>query len=150
MEYPAGIYRRIRQQHHAGQCELQRGGNGNQSVSNSGNDFASFLLGVASGGGFRYPDDTAFHCLIMRDYAWFAQDDFKVSPKLTVNFGLRYEIPVPNEERHHHNSSFSPTCPATAFGGIPGAMVYAGVNGAPEHFGDTRMNAFGPRLGVAY
>ena len=29
-------------------------------------------------------------------------------------------------------------------------MVYAGVNGAPTHFGETRMNAFGPRLGVAY
>ena len=29
-------------------------------------------------------------------------------------------------------------------------MVYAGVDGAPTHFGETRMNAFGPRLGVAY
>src|SRR5262249_6368606 len=68
----------------------------------------------------------------------------------TVNIGLRYEIPVPKEERHLHNSNFCPSCPATAFNGIPGAMVYAGVNGAPTRFGETRMNAFGPRLGVAY
>ena len=68
-----------------------------------------------------------------------------MTPKLTVNFGLRYEIPVPKEERHLHNSNFCPTCAATAFGGIPGAMVYAGVNGAPERFGETRTNAFGPR-----
>jgi outer membrane receptor protein involved in Fe transport len=147
MEYLAGIYRRIDNNNTWGNVSFSAAGTGNQSVANSGNDFASFLLGVASGAGFRYPDDTAFHCL---NYAWFAQDDFKVSPKLTVNFGLRYEVPVPNEERHHHNSNFCPMCPATAFGGIPGAMVYASVNGAPEHFGDTRMNAFGPRLGVAY
>src|SRR5262249_37405680 len=36
------------------------------------------------------------------------------------------------------------------FNGIPGAMVYAGKDGSPAHFGETRMNALGPRLGVAY
>ncbi len=147
MEYLAGIYRRLDNNNTWGNVSFSAAGTGNQSVANSGNDFASFLLGTASGGSFRYPDDTAFHWPY---YAWFAQDDFKVSQKLTVNFGLRYEIPVPKEERHHHNSNFCPTCPATAFGGIPGAMVFAGVNGAPDRFGETRKNALGPRLGVAY
>ena len=147
MEYLAGIYRRLDNNNTWGNVSFSAAGTGNSSVANSGNDFASFLLGTASGGGFRYPDDTAFHWPY---YAWYAQDDFKVSAKLTLNFGLRYEIPVPKEERHLHNSNFCPTCPATAFDGIPGAMVYAGVNGAPTHFGETRMNAFGPRLGVAY
>jgi hypothetical protein len=147
MEYLAGIYRRIDNNNTWGNVSFSAAGTGNQNVANSGNDFASFLLGVASGGGFRYPDDTAFHWPY---YAWYAQDDFKVSPKLTINIGLRYEIPVPKEERHLHNSNFCPTCPATAFGGIPGAMVYAGVNGAPTHFGETRINALGPRLGLAY
>jgi len=64
--------------------------------------------------------------------------------------GLRYEIPTPKEERNHHNSNFCPSCPANAFGGIPGAMVYAGAGGQPSHFGETKMNAFGPRLGIAY
>jgi len=147
MEYLAGIYRRIDNNNTWGSVSFSAAGTGNQNVANSGNDFASFLLGAASGGSFRYPDDTAFHWPY---YAWFAQDDFKVSPKLTLNFGLRYEIPVPKEERHLHNSNFCPTCPATAFNGIPGAMVYAGAAGSPEHFGETRMNAFGPRLGIAY
>jgi hypothetical protein len=146
-EYLAGIYRRIDNNNTWGSVSFSAAGTGNQNVANSGSDLASFLLGAASGGSFRYPDDTAFHWPY---YAWFAQDDFKLSPKLTVNFGLRYEIPTPKEERHHHNSNFCPECPATAFNGIPGAMVYAGVNGAPDRFGATRLNAFGPRLGVAY
>src|SRR5215831_15862004 len=146
-EYLTGIYRRLDNNNTFGSVSFSAAGTGNSNVANSGNDFASFLLGAASGGSFRYPDDTAFHYPY---YAWYAQDDFKVSAKLTVNIGLRYEIPVPKEERHLHNSNFCPTCPAAAFGGILGAMVYAGVDGSPSRFGETRMNAFGPRLGVAY
>jgi hypothetical protein len=147
MEYLAGIYRRIDNNNTWGTVSFSAAGTGNPNVANTGNDFASFLLGVASGGSFRYPDDTAFHWPY---YAWYAQDDFKISQKLTLNIGLRYEIPVPKEERHLHNSNFCPTCPAAAFGGIPGSMLFAGVNGAPDRFGETRKNAFGPRLGVAY
>ena len=98
-------------------------------MATSGSDWASFLLGTASGGGFRYPDDTAFHWPY---YAWYVQDDYKVTKKFTLNIGLRYEIPVPKEERHLHNSNFCPTCPDAAAGGLPGAMVYAGVNGQPR------------------
>ncbi len=146
-EYLAGMYRRIDNNNTWGNVGFSAAATGNTGVPNSGNDFAAFLLGTANNGGFRYPDDTAFHWPY---YAWYAQDDFKVTPKLTINMGLRYEIPVPKEERHLHNSNFCPTCPATAFGGIPGAMVYAGVAGSPDRFGETRMNALGPRLGVAY
>lgn len=147
MEYLAGIYRRIDNNNTWGSVSFSASGTGNPNIANSGSDLASFLLGASSGGSFRYPGDTAFQWPY---YAWYAQDDFKVTPKLTVNVGLRYEIPVPKEERHYHNSNFCPTCPAAAFGGIPGAMVYAGVNGAPNRFGETKMNAFGPRLGIAY
>lgn len=147
MEYLAGIYRRLDNNNTWGTVSFNSAGTGNPNIANSGNDFAAFLLGIASGGSFRYPDDTAFHWPY---YAWYAQDDFKISPKLTLNIGLRYEIPVPKEERHHHNSNFCPTCPSAAFGGLPGAMMYAGVGGAPGHFGETKLNAFGPRLGIAY
>ena len=79
-----------------------------------GSDFASFVLGVASGGGFRYPSDTTFQWPY---YAWFIQDDFKVNNKLTINIGLRYELPIPKKERNLHNSNFCPTCPNAAAGG---------------------------------
>ncbi|MCX6627974.1 MAG: carboxypeptidase regulatory-like domain-containing protein [Candidatus Solibacter sp.] len=147
MEYLAGIYRRISNNNTWGNVSFSAAGTGNSNIANTGNDFASFLLGTASGGSFRYPDDTAFHWPY---YSWYVQDDFKVTAKLTVNVGLRYEIPIPKEERHLHNSNFCPSCPATGFGGISGAMVYAGVDGTPTRFGETRKNAFGPRLGIAY
>ena len=147
MEYLAGIYRRISNNNTWGTVSFSGAGTGNQIVANSGNDFASFLLGTASGGSFRYPDDTAFQWPY---YAWYLQDDFKVTRKFTVNIGLRYELPIPKIERNGHNSNFCPTCPATAFGGIPGAMVFANVGGQPDRFGQTKKNAFGPRLGIAY
>ncbi len=147
MEYLSGIYRRLSNNNTWGSVSFSAAGTGNQTVANSGNDLASMLLGVASGGSFRYPDDTAFQWPY---YAWYIQDDWKVTRKFTLNLGLRYELPIPKKERNLHNSNFCPNCPAEAFNNIPGAMVYAGVNGQPERFGLTRTNAFGPRVGVAY
>jgi hypothetical protein len=147
MEYLRGIYRRLDKNGAYGVVNFSGAGTGNPSIANSGSDWASFLLGVASGGNFRYPSDTAF---FWPYYAWYVQDDFKVNRKLTLNIGLRYELPIPKEERNLHNSNFCPTCPNAAAGGLQGAMVYAGVDGAPTRFGETRKNAFGPRLGLAY
>jgi hypothetical protein len=146
-EHLRGIYRRLSNNNTWGSVNFNSAGTGNPNIGNSGSDLASMLLGVASGGSFRYPDDTAFQWPY---YAWFVQDDWKVTRKFTVNVGLRYEIPVPKKERNLHNSNFCPTCPAAAFNGILGAMVYAGRDGQSERFGRTRKNAWGPRLGVAY
>ncbi len=147
--YLKGMYRRLDYNDAFGVVNYSGSATSNTSVygGQQGSAWAAFLLGVSSGGDFRYPGDTAF---FWPYYAWYVQDDFKVSKKLTLNVGLRYEIPVPKEERHLNNSNFCPTCPNEAAGGLPGAMVYAGVNGQPSRFGQTRMNALGPRLGLAY
>ena len=41
-------------------------------------------------------------------YAWFAQDNWKATPNLTVNFGLRYELSLPRTERHNRQNWFDP------------------------------------------
>lgn len=142
-----GQYRRLDRNNAFGTVNFSAAGTGNPAIANSGSDWASFLLGLASGGGFRYPSDTTFQ---FPYYAWYVQDDYKITKRLTMNIGLRYEIPLPKRERNLRNSNFCPTCPNAAAGGLPGAMVYAGRDGAPERFGETKMNAFGPRLGFAY
>ena len=147
MQYLKGQYRRLDRNNAYGTIGFSAAGTGHPLVGNSGSDWASFLLGVASSGSFRYYSDTTFQ---FPYYAWYVQDDWKVNQKLTLNIGLRYEIPIPKKERNLRNSNFCPTCPNPAAGGLPGAMIFAGRDGAPERFGETRMNAFGPRLGFAY
>ena len=147
-EYLRWIYRRLDYNDAFGTINFSVSGTGNPSVNGTtGDAWASMLMGLSSGGTFRYPDDTAFHAPYA---AWYAQDDIKFSPKLTINIGLRYELPYPKEERHLHNSNFCPSCPNPDAGGLLGSVVYVGTNGLGDTVGQMRKNAFGPRLGIAY
>lgn len=120
------------------------------STTNVGSNYAAFLLGLTSTAGFNWGADQAFSSPY---FAWFVQDDWKASRKLSVNLGMRYEIPIPKVERHRNNSNFDPTLTNPNAGNTPGAIIFAG-NGTGRsginHFGDTRLNAWGPRLGFAY
>ena len=120
------------------------------STTNQGSNYAAFLLGLTNTAGFNWGADEAFSSPY---FAWFAQDDWRVSRKLTVNAGLRYEIPIPKVERHRNNSNFDPTLANPNAGGTLGALAFAGHGPGRigvDHFGDTRLNAWGPRLGFAY
>ena len=117
----------------------------------TGNAFASFLLGL--------PDTASNRFLIVvpgdryKYAAFFAQDDWKVTQKLTLNYGLRYEIFWPKTEAHDNISAFDPTIANPAAGGHLGAIAFLG-NGAGRNgrtsFADTYYKNLGPRFGFAY
>ena len=137
--------------------------NGTGGTSPSGNAFASFLLGDVSGDpgnlsriGVSNPFNAFVHY-----YGGYAQDDFRLNSKTTLNFGLRVEHESGLMEE---NDSFTVAFdrelnPGGALGNvvnpltgqpIRGGLVYAGVNGAPEHQGDPPAVKVSPRLGVVH
>ncbi len=116
----------------------------------TGNAFASFLLGYVDAANISTPQ----HVRSDRPYyAWFVQDDIKVTTKLTVNAGLRYDLDLSPFEQYDRASTFDLTTPNPGAGNLPGALIFAG-NGPGlsglRSFEDIYYRAFGPRLGMAY
>src|SRR5262249_46292760 len=139
-------YRRIDCNNCAGSLSYSAAATGNPSVSGqTGIGYAAFLLGLPSGGSFNFGADIDFR---YKYYAGYIQDDFKLSSKLTVNAGLRYDLSIPRREARLRNSNFNPTIPNPAAGGILGALEFASEDN--PILVDTRKNAFAPRLGFAY
>jgi len=135
----------------AGSASFGSGATGNPSVSGTtGFDYASFLLGTASGGSFNYGANIKY---IYPYFAGFVQDDIKISSHLTINAGLRYDLPLSRQEANFQNSNFDPKAPNPTAGNLPGALIFAGSG--PGRTGrdrllDYRKNAWGPRFGFAY
>ena len=86
----------------------------------------------------------------------FVQDDFRLSPKLTVNLGLRYEYELGQyEAANKYNVGFNPAATASYTGNAgtvttKGGLDFAGVNGAPNHCCANGHDHFSPRVGLAY
>jgi carboxypeptidase family protein/TonB-dependent receptor-like protein len=75
-------------------------------------------------------------------YFYFVQDDFKVTPKLTLNFGLRYEFATPPREKNNQFANFDPQT---------GTMIFAKDGGIFDRaLIHPDRNNFAPRAGFAY
>ena len=118
--------------------------------ASGGSSFASFLLGEA------YLGRTETIRQVTQKYPYFgqyAQDDWHVTRKLTVNLGVRYDFTKPPVSGSDEYSDFNPTRPNPGAGGRPGALWFAGFGQGRENTRSLVPGWYGgisPRLGVAY
>ena len=117
----------------------------------TGFGYASYVLGEVDAGSLSSPRGA--DAFANGAWAFYAQDQWRVTPKLTVNYGLRWDLYVPRTERHDRMSAFDPTIPNPAAGGLLGGASFWGTgpgrNGR-QSMNDWSLKAFGPRLGFAY
>jgi hypothetical protein len=116
-----------------------------------GNDFASLMLGqVLSAQRAIAPPDQHFHDSM---FSVYAQDSIKVTNKLTLGLGLRYELPIYAIEENGVMSLLDRDRPNPGAGGRPGALTFfgdgPGRNGRFNLFG-TYHKSISPRLSLAY
>ena len=120
------------------------------STGIGGDPVASALFGLVNQSEYNYG---GFSGVRYKDYAFYAQDTYKFLPKLTFNYGIRYDLDIPASEAFDRFSAVDPTLANPGAGNILGAYTYYGTG--PGRNGQTRpqntyTKAFGPRLGFAY
>jgi Carboxypeptidase regulatory-like domain/TonB dependent receptor len=116
--------------------------------SETGNDFADFLIGTPdsygqASNGFVQDARTKY-------FGAYAQDSFKVKPDLTINYGLRYDISQPFYDTQDRIQVFVPGVQSTKFPNSPTGWIFPGDNGLPSTVSPTRYDNFAPRIGIAY
>lgn len=104
-----------------------------------GNSVASLLLGIPSSSSLTV-NNVKFGST-WRYHALFIQDRWKLSTKLTLDYGLRWEYTRPREERHNRQSVFD-------LGSL--TLQFAGVNGFRTELFNPNYKNFAPRIGLAY
>jgi len=115
----------------------------------TGYAFASYLLGVVDSVSLTDPVPLGAR---RHYYGVFFQDDFKVTPRLTLNLGLRWEYQPPGTEVANRLSSWNPN-KVDPISGLPGAYDFAGDCAGctgQSYFGQKSWRDFGPRIGFAY
>lgn len=122
----------------------------NLSTGSSGNALASLLLGAGSGSTSISMDPAmSVHAIGM-----YLQDNWRVTPRLTVTAGLRYENQRPATERYNRVAYFDPKMVnpiSTTFGSpVYGGFEFAGVDGRGRAAWESDNKDFGPRAGIAY
>lgn len=135
----------------------------------TGFSLASLLLGLPQSG---YISNDPSYITTSQYIGFYAQDDWKVTSKLTVNYGLRYDFEIPRVEKNNQMVFWDPTAASplqsysgsissalsaagetcTACSNLLGAMTIVGRPGAQygRRQGPVQKRDFGPRLGLAY
>ena len=122
------------------------------SSPNSGSPVGGFLLGAVSGGSM---DRRVVSAWYPRQTVWalHANDSWRLTPKLTVNYGLRWDYYTPSREKYNHFSFIDLV--GDNPNGIPGRLAFAGHGYGPASYGaeypeKAWHKGFAPRLSAAY
>ena len=107
--------------------------------------FASFLLGQVDNGNVSAPANAK---LGQHSLGFFAQDTWKVTRKLTLDYGLRWDYSTYQKEQYGRYPTLDPLAPNASAGGHPGAVTYEATCGCT--YAKNYPYAWGPRLGAAY
>ena len=138
--------------------------NGLQGIATNG--FFVFA-GIPSQAGFLYNDGFANYLSAnpvvflqgggdfgreIRDRAFnaFVQDDYKVTSRLTLNLGLRYELPLPATENKNRVNLFVPGAQSKVIPNAPPGLLYPGDPGVPAGLIAAEKTAFAPRVGFSW
>ena len=132
-----------------------QGPNPTTASSTVGFGFASFLLGTGQ------PNDVLIQNwknVASNSFYWagYAQDDWRLGSRLTLNLGVRYDIDVPRTERYNRMNYFDPDARSPladvvpAFPDLRGGVVFVGVDGRSRYQYNWDTNNIAPRLGLSY
>ncbi|MDR3764129.1 MAG: carboxypeptidase regulatory-like domain-containing protein [Acidobacteriota bacterium] len=113
----------------------------------TGSDFADYLLGVAST--YEQGDASAFY-LRNKYIGAFAQDSWKARPNLMLNYGLRWDVLPPWREKYNQLQTFVLGQKSQVYPGAPAGIVFPGDKGIPQTLSPTKWDNFSPRVGLTY
>jgi hypothetical protein len=115
--------------------------------NSTGSDFADFLLGVPS----QYNQSQLQAFYGRNKYAGiFAQDSWRVTKDLTLNYGLRWERIEPWYEKYNQIATFAPGRQSVVFPTAPAGILFPGDPGVPRTLASPGNLDFAPRIGLAY
>jgi len=113
----------------------------------TGSDFADFLLGVPS----NYIQSSGGIFYLRNRYGGaFAQDSWRAKSNLTINYGLRWDLMAPWYERDNQIQTIVPGQQSLTYPGAPLGLVFPGDPGVSRGLSPARLGNLSPRLGVAY
>jgi hypothetical protein len=128
-------------------ADVQSNGTFSFFGSETGVDFADFLIGVPSF--YKQGDARPFY---MRNHygSLFVQDSWRIRPRLTLNYGLRWDVIMPWYEKYNQIQTLVPGENSVVYPGAPTGLVFPGDPGVSRALASVRWNDFSPRLGLAW
>jgi hypothetical protein len=113
----------------------------------TGNAYADFLLGLPSAmtqdAPVRKTDNGGY-------FSFFAQDDFHLHARMTLNLGLRYDVQMPYTDPQNRKLAYVPGRKSQVVPTAPEGLLFPGDEGVPRGIAKTDTNNIAPRLGFAW